>query len=111
MEKSMLLDVIGDTVENRIIDFLIEGRGFDYTKTNIAEGSGISRPTLYKIFPQHLNEKIIIPTRIIGNVQLYMLNAKNERIQALLKLEEFLLKRSFEGTEVEEKLKIRSKPI
>jgi len=92
----MLLDVIGDTVENRIIDFLIEGRGFDYTKTNIAEGSGISRPTLYKVLPKMVNAKLVVLTRVIGNVQLYMLNAKNERIQALLKLEEFLLKRSFE---------------
>ncbi|HII53524.1 hypothetical protein COT30_01160 [Candidatus Micrarchaeota archaeon CG08_land_8_20_14_0_20_49_17] len=96
MKKSMLLDVIGDTVENRIIDFLIEGRGFDYTKTNIAEGSGISRPTLYKVLPKMVNAKLVVLTRVIGNVQLYMLNAKNERIQALLKLEEFLLKRSFE---------------
>ena len=50
MEKSALLEVIGDTIENRIIDFLIEGRGIDYTKKDIADNCEISRPTYTKYF-------------------------------------------------------------
>ena len=92
----MLLEVIGNTVENRIIDFLIEGRGLDYTKKDIADGCEISRPTLYKVFPKLVKEGIIKPTRTIGRVQLYTLNTENEKVKALLKLEEFLLKKSFE---------------
>ena len=96
MEKSMLLEVIGDSIENRIIDFLIEGRGLDYTKKDIADDCEISRPTLYKVFPKLLKEGIIKPTRTIGRVQLYTLNIDNEKVKALLKLEEILLKRSFD---------------
>ena len=96
MEKSMLLEVIGDSIENRIIDFLIEGRGLDYTKKDIADDCEISRPTLYKVFPKLLKEGIIKPTRTIGRVQLYTLNTENEKVKALLKLEEILLKRSFD---------------
>ena len=96
MDKSMLLEVIGDSIENRIIDFLIEGRGLDYTKKDIADNCEISRPTLYKVFPKLLKEGIIKPTRTIGRVQLYTLNTENEKIKALLKLEEILLKRSFD---------------
>ena len=92
----MLLEVIGDSIENRIIDFLIEGRGLDYTKKDIADNCEISRPTLYKVFPKLLKEGIIKPTRTIGRVQLYTLNTENEKIKALLKLEEILLKRSFD---------------
>lgn len=109
MEKSTLLEVIGDTIENRIVDFLIEGKGIDYTKKDIAEGCDISRPTLYKIFPKLVKEKIVKPTRKIGRVQLYSLNVKNEKIKALLKLEEFLLKKSFE--EIENKIKVIVKPV
>ena len=105
MEKSMMLEIIGDSMENRMLDFLIEGIGIDYTKKDISDGCEISRPTLYKIFPRMLKEKLIKPTRTVGKVQLYSLNIENEKIMALLKLEEFLLKRSFE--DVEHKIKIK----
>ena len=85
----MLLKVIGDAVENRIIDFLIEGIGLDYTKKGIADSCGISRPTLYKILPGMVKEGTVKPTRVIGRVQLYSLNKENEKVKALLKLEGF----------------------
>ena len=99
MEKSMLLKVIGDSIENRIIDFLIEGIGLDYTKKDIADNCGISRPTLYKIFPKLIKEGIVRPTKKIGRIQLYSLNTENDKVKALLKLEGFLIKKSFEDVE------------
>ena len=102
----MLLEVIGDTIENKILDFLIEGRGIDYTKKDIAHNCGISRPTLYKLFPRLIQQGIIRPTRTIGRVQLYTLNTENDKVKALLKLEEFLLKKSFD--EVNEKVMVKT---
>lgn len=102
----MLLHVIGDTIENRVIDFLIEGRGIDYTKKDIADNCDISRPTLYKVFPKMLKEGIIKPTRKIGRVQLYSLNTDNEKVKALLELETILLKKSFDV--VQRKVKIKA---
>ncbi|MBI2675448.1 MAG: helix-turn-helix transcriptional regulator [Candidatus Aenigmarchaeota archaeon] len=99
MDKSMLLEVIGDTKENRILDFLIEGKGIDYTKKEIADGCDISRPTLYKVFLKLIKEGLVRPTRRIGRVQLYSLNMNSEKIKALLKLEEILLRKSFEQIE------------
>ncbi len=101
----MLLEVIGDAVENRIIDFLIEGRGLDYSKKDIADGCGISRPTLYKVLPRLVKKGVVKSTRTIGRVRLYSLNAENEKVKALLKLEEFLLKKSLD--EVSDKVKIK----
>ena len=106
VEKSMLLEVVGDSIENRIVDFLIEGVGIDYTKKDIADACDISRPTLYKVFPKLVKQNIIKPTRTIGRIQLYSLNNNNEKIKALLKLEEFLLKKSFEEVEIKAKIKI-----
>jgi DNA-binding transcriptional ArsR family regulator len=106
--KSILLETIGDTTENRIIDFLIEGRGLDYTKKDIADNCGISRPTLYKILPKLTKQGIVKPTRIIGRVQLYSLNTENEKVKVLLKLEEFLLKKSFEEISGKQKIMIRA---
>ncbi len=106
MEKSMLLDVIGDTIENRIIDFLIEGRGMDYAKKDIADNCNISRPTLYKVLPRLIKKGVVKSTRTIGRVQLYAINTENEKVKALLKLEEILLKQSFD--DAAEKIKVKT---
>ena len=42
LKESMLLNAIGYAVENRIIDFLIGGKGMDYSKKGLAEKCGIS---------------------------------------------------------------------
>jgi len=99
MEESMLLKIVGDTIENRIIDLLIEGRGIDYTKTDNSRQLRISRPTLYKKLPKLIKQGVVKPTRIIGRVQLYTLNTENEKVKALLNLEKFLLQKSFQHVE------------
>ena len=106
MKAATLLEVIGNSTQNRILDFLIEGKGIDYTKKDIADGCTISRPTLYKILPKLVKEGIVKPTRKSGRVQMYSLNAENEKVKALLKLEEFLLTRSFEDIEIKPKIKL-----
>src|SRR3989338_6871233 len=99
MEKSTLLETIGDTIENRILDFLIEGKGIDYSKKDIADGCEISRPTLYKILPKLIKEGILKITRSVGRITMYTLNTENERVRAILKLEQILLQKSFENIE------------
>ena len=105
--ETVLLNAIGYSTENIVIDFLIGGEGFDYTKKNIADNCRISRPTVYSILPKLLKDGVVKPTRKIGNTQLYALNSQNERVKALIKLEEILLKKSFE--EMEEKYKPKAK--
>jgi DNA-binding transcriptional ArsR family regulator len=104
--KSMLLEVIGDTPENRTIDFLLEGKGIDYSITDIAEGCGVSRPTIYKILPKLVKEKVVLATRKIGNITLYRLDEQNEKVRALMKLEEILLKKSFDQVEGKESVPV-----
>ncbi len=99
MEKSILLETIGDSIENRIIDFLIEGRGITYSKKDIADGCEISRPTLYKILPHLVTEGVVKIVRKIGRITLYTLNEENEKVKSLLSLEKILLQKSFESIE------------
>jgi DNA-binding transcriptional ArsR family regulator len=101
-EKSMLLEVIGDSPENRAIDFLMEGKGIDYSITDIAEGCAVSRPTVYKILPKLMKEGVVTTGRKIGRITLYRLDEQNEKVRALMKLEEILLKESFGQVEGKE---------
>ncbi len=97
MDKSVFLETIGDSIENRILDFLIEGRGITYSKKDVAEGCEISRPTLYKILPKLVKEGVVKIGNTVGRITLYTLNEKSEKAKALLALETILLQKSFEG--------------
>lgn len=94
MTKSLLIDFLGDVPIVRVIDFLIENSIFDYTKTDIAKQSGISRASLYNIWPVLEKYSIIKPNRKIGNTVLYRLNKKNSIVKQLIELD-FKLTKSF----------------
>lgn len=87
MEKTLLLRFLGDSPFMRVLDFLIGNQMFDYTKTEIAENAGISRASLYNIWPDIERFKIVISGRKIGNTILYKLNKKNPVVQKLIELD------------------------
>jgi len=74
----------GDTPQIRVLEFLIEGRELDYSITDIAEGAEIGRTTLFRIFNELIKNKIIIPTRQIGNAKLYKLNQENLIVKKMI---------------------------
>ena len=41
-EKSLLLNLTGDLPMFKVIDFLLENKGMDFSKTDIAKGADIS---------------------------------------------------------------------
>lgn len=96
MEKSLLIQFIGDTPTSRIIDFLIGNKGMDYSKKDIAEGAGVSKATLFKYWDKIKNFGIVKETRRFGKTKLYTLNTENEIIQKLLKFESVLIKKAMD---------------
>lgn len=76
-DNNKFLDFVGDTPINRLLDFLITGRDFDYTLTDLANKSGISWTTLHRIFPQFVKNEIVQLTREVGRAKLYKLNMGN----------------------------------
>ena len=94
MENSLLIDFLGDVPIVRVIDFLIENNIFDYTKTDIAKNSGISRASLYNIWPILEKYSILKSSRKIGNTTLYKLNKKNALVKQLIELD-LMLSKSF----------------
>lgn len=87
MEKSLLIKFLGYTPFLQVMDFLIQNSIFDYTKTDIAENSDISRASLYKIWPELEQYEIIKESRKIGNTTLYKLNKENPVVEKLMELD------------------------
>lgn len=102
-----MIQLIGDTPANRIIDFLVGNKGMDYSKKAIAEGAGISRASLFKYWGVIDDFNLVKETRRFGKTRLYTLNVESEIVQELLMIESMLIKRALDDAhEVRTKEKI-----
>jgi DNA-binding transcriptional regulator LsrR (DeoR family) len=70
----------------KILDFLTLYKDFEYTRTDIAKETGISRRTLYEVFPKLEKFNLVEVTRSYGKVKFYKLNTKNPISQYLIAL-------------------------
>lgn len=85
---------LGDTPKIRVLEFLIEGRELDYSITDIAEGAEIGRTTLFRIWEDLIENKMITSTRQIGNAKLYKLNIGNPFVKKMVEIfDEIILKK------------------
>ncbi len=80
-DKTIFLQIFGDSPILRVLDFLIVNDDFDYSMTDIAELSGIGYATLKLFWPELEKNEIVIKTRDVGKAKLYKLNDKNIIVQ------------------------------
>jgi len=90
-EITIFREALGDSPVIRVLDFLIEGRGLDYSLTDIAENANIGWMTLHRIWNNLLRLNIVVPTREIGRAKLFKLNEENPAVEKLIKLYDTLL--------------------
>lgn len=85
--KSIFVQTFGDSPFVRVLDFFLMFEGFDYSKSQVARETGVSRVTLDGIWAQLQEDSLIIPTRMIGRAQMFRLNKKSPRVKVLLELD------------------------
>ncbi len=107
MKKSVLPGFLGDAPSLRVVDFLMENYLFDYLKKDIAQGAGISRITLYKVFPKLVEKCVVVETRRIGRARFYKINRENQLVKQLYAMELKLIRDL--SKEVTEKQQILAK--
>lgn len=83
-EKSVFLNVVGNSPKARILDFLLMFPKFDYSLTDIAKNSNVGYSTLQLLWPDFVDRGIVIQTRIIGKAKLFKLNEENPIVQEML---------------------------
>jgi len=93
-EQSLLLQLTGELPLFKIIDYLIDNKGLDFSKKDIAQGAGISKASLFNYWPEMEKYGIIKVTRIFGKTKLYTLDAKNPVVRKLLELESTLIRQA-----------------
>ncbi len=86
-EVSVFLDFFGQRPQNKVLDFLLENRIFDYSKREIAEHSKVGITNLSLLWDRLVSHGIVMETRRIGKVSRYALNAESPLVKHLIKLD------------------------
>jgi len=107
-EKSLLLQVLGDTTELRIIDFLIINTPTYIFKNEIIKRTGISRASFYRVWGKLEKFGVVKPVKKIGKIILYDLDKENIFVKWLLKLDMCLIEQSIQKIEIPKRVAIRA---
>ena len=89
-EESIFLEYVGDNPRMRILQYLIGGRDFDYTLTDLLN-AGASWGTLNTLVPKLTELGLLMKTRKIGRATLYKINQNNFAVKQLMELYDKLL--------------------
>jgi DNA-binding transcriptional ArsR family regulator len=89
MEESLFIRELGiKSPMLKVLDFLMDNESFDYSKTDIAEGTELSRATLFKAWPKLEALDLITATRMVGKAKMYRLNKQNPIVKKLMELDD-----------------------
>ena len=81
---SSFLKAEGNTVKNRIWNFLIVHSEFDYSMKEIAKHSNVSYTALKEIWKELVGRNIIFHTRDVGKAKMYKLNRNNSQVEKFI---------------------------
>ena len=85
IEIGKFCELYGDSIRNRVLEYMLENQSLDFAVGDLAEEVGISRPKAYKEVKELVKKDYVIKTRIVAGTQLYALNKENKDIKQLLK--------------------------
>lgn len=103
-EKTLFRELFGNTPKIRVLEYLLEGRELDHAIGDIAEGAGINRVTLFRMWDKLEKSKIIIHTRNIGNAKLYKLNTDNPYVKILVSVFDKIINVDFQESKIVKKV-------
>jgi len=87
MEPSSFVMVMGNTPFVRVVDFLLENRPFDYSKTEIAKNAEVGWSTLYGVWKILERAGMVKQTRTVGKSKMHKLNEENPIVRKLIELD------------------------
>jgi len=85
--ESLLIKALGNSPKLRILDYLLDYKLNDFTKTEILEALGMSKLTLYKYFKDLESLGLVTESRKIGRATLYKINLESPMVKMLIEYE------------------------
>jgi len=91
-EQGIFCELYGSTLRNKVLEYMLEMSGLDFSAGDIAKELDISRPKLYQIIAELEKQKLVKKTRIVSGTQLYALDSNKAEVKLLKKSFEHCLK-------------------
>lgn len=85
-EPTIFARYFGNTPLVRILDFLIEGKDFDYSMTEIAKNANVGWTSFSRVWKDMEKMNVVKKTRNIGKARLYKLNLEDATVQKLVRM-------------------------
>ena len=85
MKIGAFCETYGNTIKNRILEYVLENQDLDFAVGDMAKEIGISRPKAYQVIKDFEKREYIKKSRIVGKTQLYILNKANKRVKLFLR--------------------------
>ena len=85
-DRSIFIEVFGDNPVIKILDVMICGRGFDYSKADLVRCANVGMATVNRELPKLIEKGIIKHTRKIGKAKLYIINFDSPIAHDIVKL-------------------------
>ena len=77
--------LISGSASAKLLDFFMTYRDFDYSETDIAESSGVSKRTVCRELPKFESAGLIKFTRNVGRAKMFRLDPESETTRLLEK--------------------------
>ncbi len=84
--KSVFVETFGDSPTIRVLDFFLTFGEFDYSKSQVAAETGVSRVTIGPIWDRLIKGRLLVKTRVVGRAEMYLLNKSSPKVKELLEL-------------------------
>ena len=94
----MLKILFGENALTKILDFFLENRFWDYTKTDVAREARVSRVQLYRVWNVLEELEIVKPSRKIGATVLFKANTDSPIFKKLSDLSLEIASKAHEET-------------
>ena len=75
--------LISGNASAKLLDFFITFREYDYSETNIADSSGVSKRTVFREIPKMESVGLIKLTRNVGRAKMFKLNPESKAAKFL----------------------------
>lgn len=86
-KKTAFVELFGETPFIKVLDFFLTFSDFDYSKTEVARETNVSRITIERIWRHLIKKSYLIKSRQVGRAELYKLNKQNPEIRLLKQLD------------------------
>jgi len=95
-EIGAFCETYGNTIHNRVLQFMLEIQHLDFAIRDMAKYISISKPKAHEIMKEFEKKGYAKKTRLVGKPQLYTINKNNKRVRIFMRNFRECLKRVIE---------------